>query len=226
MAGAKVAIVNGIGYDSWASQLLAANPVGGRVVVDAGDVLGLKEGDNPHQWYSPASVRQVIDAIVAAYVEARPGRRRLLRRAAAGILETKGFAALRPTARARSDAGSRACRSATARASSSRSATSLGLKLLTPPSFAKAIAEGSEVSAADRQTVERQLQKRLDQGVGLQQPERDARGRAAQRDRAGEARSRSRRSPRRSRPRTSSFEQWQVAELEGLVAALHRATGR
>ena len=27
MAGAKFAIVNGIGYDKWASQLLAANPV-------------------------------------------------------------------------------------------------------------------------------------------------------------------------------------------------------
>ena len=31
MAGAKLAIVNGIGYDNWASQLLAANPVAGRV---------------------------------------------------------------------------------------------------------------------------------------------------------------------------------------------------
>ena len=58
LAGAKVAIVNGIGYDNWASQLLAANAGGGRVVVDVGDVLGLGDGDNPHQWYSPASVRQ------------------------------------------------------------------------------------------------------------------------------------------------------------------------
>ena len=48
-----MAIVNGIGYDTWASKLLAANPSSGRVVLDVGGLLGLKEGDNPHQWYSP-----------------------------------------------------------------------------------------------------------------------------------------------------------------------------
>src|SRR6266571_4312416 len=31
MAGAQLAIVNGIGYDPWANKLLAANPVNGRV---------------------------------------------------------------------------------------------------------------------------------------------------------------------------------------------------
>src|SRR5206468_8208146 len=33
MAGAQLAIVNGIGYDSWADKLIAANPVSGRVVL-------------------------------------------------------------------------------------------------------------------------------------------------------------------------------------------------
>ena len=53
MAGAQMSIVNGIGYDEWASKLLAANPDSGRVELTVGDVLGLKDGDNPHQWYSP-----------------------------------------------------------------------------------------------------------------------------------------------------------------------------
>ncbi len=73
MAGARFAIVNGIGYDNWASQLLAANPVGGRIVLNVGDLLGLKDGDNPHQWYSPTSVGKVIDAIVADYDALDPG---------------------------------------------------------------------------------------------------------------------------------------------------------
>ena len=72
MAGAKLAIVNGIGYDNWASQLLAANPSRGRTVLDVGDLLGLKEGDNPHQWYSPAAVQKVINAIIAAYDKLDP----------------------------------------------------------------------------------------------------------------------------------------------------------
>ena len=81
LAVADVAIVNGIGYDRWASQLLAANPSRGRVVVDAGDVLGLGDGDNPHQWYSPSSVRRVADAIAAALRQGRSRGRPVLRRA-------------------------------------------------------------------------------------------------------------------------------------------------
>src|SRR5438874_11704504 len=61
MAEAQVAIVNGIGYDTWASKLIAANPTSGRVTLNVGDLLGLTTGDNPHQWYSPASVQRVRD---------------------------------------------------------------------------------------------------------------------------------------------------------------------
>ncbi len=60
LARSRMAIVNGIGYDRWASQLLAANASSSRVVLNVGDLLGLKEGDNPHQWYSPSSVQRVV----------------------------------------------------------------------------------------------------------------------------------------------------------------------
>src|SRR5579864_1618286 len=36
IAGAKLVIVNGIGYDPWAAKLIAANPVRGRIVLDVG----------------------------------------------------------------------------------------------------------------------------------------------------------------------------------------------
>jgi zinc/manganese transport system substrate-binding protein len=72
LAGAQLVIVNGIGYDPWASKLLAANPVGGRVVLTVGDVAGVKPGGNPHLWYSPSSVQQVIDAIAAGYAKLDP----------------------------------------------------------------------------------------------------------------------------------------------------------
>src|SRR6266571_6309524 len=64
MAGAQIAILNGIGYDSWAQKLIDANPVHGRVVLDIGDLVGIKPGGNPHRWYSPSDVQQTIDAIV------------------------------------------------------------------------------------------------------------------------------------------------------------------
>src|SRR6266498_173273 len=62
IASAQLVIVNGIGYDPWAQKLLAANPVQGRRTLTVGDLLRLKPGDNPHQWYSAAHVRQVKQA--------------------------------------------------------------------------------------------------------------------------------------------------------------------
>src|SRR4051794_21019860 len=65
MARSQMAIVNGIGYDTWASKLIAANPSSRRTVLDVGSLLGLEAGENPHQWYSPASVRRGIGALLA-----------------------------------------------------------------------------------------------------------------------------------------------------------------
>src|SRR6266542_6970775 len=57
MAGAKLAIVNGIGYDPWAEKLIAANPVHGRIVLNVGDLVGIAPGGNPHRWDSPTDVQ-------------------------------------------------------------------------------------------------------------------------------------------------------------------------
>ena len=65
-------IVNGVGYDPWAPKLLAANPSAGRRVLTVGDLFGLKEGDNPHRWYSPADVDAVASAITAALTRLDP----------------------------------------------------------------------------------------------------------------------------------------------------------
>src|SRR5438552_13886465 len=72
LAGAKFVIVNGIGYDPWADKLLAANPVGGRVELDVGNLVGVKAGGNPHRWYSPGDVQKVIAAIVRDYTKLDP----------------------------------------------------------------------------------------------------------------------------------------------------------
>src|SRR3954467_2386525 len=64
VAGARMVIVNGIGYDPWAQKLIAANPVSGRVVLNVGDLVGIKPGNNPHRWYSPTDVQLMINGIV------------------------------------------------------------------------------------------------------------------------------------------------------------------
>jgi zinc/manganese transport system substrate-binding protein len=155
LASADVAVVNGIGYDRWAAQLLAANPSSARVVVDAGKVLGLGDGANPHQWYSPTSVRRLVAAITAAYEHADPKD--------AGYFVTRKNA-FESHALARYDRLRALIRTRYAGTPVGYSESifeplghDLGLDLVTPPGFAKAVAEGTEVSVADRTAVERQI---------------------------------------------------------------------
>jgi zinc/manganese transport system substrate-binding protein len=223
MAGAEMAIVNGIGYDEWASHLLAANPGGGRVVLDVGSLLGFKAGDNPHQWYSPTHVYAVIDQIVADYDKLRPADTGyFIQRKRA--FETMGLA--------RYDALLSQIRARYAGVAVGYSESifqplgeALGLRLLTPYSFAKAIAEGTEVSAQDKQTVDRQASGREigvwvfnSQNVTPDVQRVNELARAAHVPIATVTETLS--------PASENFEQWQVAELEGLRRALHEATGR
>jgi zinc/manganese transport system substrate-binding protein len=223
MAGAKVAIVNGIGYDTWASKLLAANPVSERTVLDVGDLLGLKAGDNPHQWYSPASVRRVIDAIVADYTRIDPadGAYFAARKHHFETVSLRTYDRLRATIRRRF-AGVPVGYSESIFQPLGRD---LGLRLLTPSSFATAVAEGTEISAEDRRTVDAQARNRrirvwVYNSQNVTPDVQRVNAICAQRGipivTVSETLS----------PADLSFEQWQVAELRGLIEALRRAAGR
>ena len=59
---ASVIILNGLGYDEWARKAIdtfTTKPV----VIDLGEVVGLRPGANPHLWYSPRYLRQAAGAI-------------------------------------------------------------------------------------------------------------------------------------------------------------------
>lgn len=66
-ADAGLVILNGAGYDDWASKLLSANPSSHRTVLVVADLLGKKAGDNPHFWYNPDYVTRMADQITADY---------------------------------------------------------------------------------------------------------------------------------------------------------------
>jgi zinc/manganese transport system substrate-binding protein len=63
VANARLVIVNGAGYDNWATQLVAASATPHQVVLNVADLLGQKAGSNPHFWYSPTYVNTTIQAI-------------------------------------------------------------------------------------------------------------------------------------------------------------------
>jgi zinc/manganese transport system substrate-binding protein len=223
LARSQMAIVNGIGYDSWAQRLLDANASGSRRVLNVGHLLGLQAGANPHQWYSPASVQRVIDQIVADYKRLDPSDSAYFDRQRAAF-ENQGLSQYR-----RLIAQIRA-RYAGVPVGYSESifqplGDALGLRLLTPYSFAKAVAEGSDVTAQDKQTVDTQAQKRQikvwvynsqNATPDVQRVNSLARAAGIPITTITETLA----------PASATFEQWQVAELRSLQNALHRATGR
>jgi zinc/manganese transport system substrate-binding protein len=223
IAGAGMAIVNGIGYDNWMTDDLGASPSNGRVVLDVGDLLGLGQGDNAHQWYSPSSVYRVIDAIVADYDKLDPADSTYFAQRKR-TLQSQGLARynqLRQAIRARY----KGVAVGYSESIFQPLGEDLGLKLLTPPSFAEAIAEGTDVTAQDKQTVDRQAQDGQievwvynSQNVtpDVQRVTSIVKTRHIPIATVTETLS----------PASDSFQQWQVAELQGLAAALHRATGR
>ena len=60
-ADADYVVLNGAGYDTWAQKLISANPSTKRTVLTIADLLGKKEGSNPHFWYDPEYVTRVAD---------------------------------------------------------------------------------------------------------------------------------------------------------------------
>ncbi len=81
VAGARLVVQNGLGYDSFMSKIEAAAPDSARKVIDVQQLLGLPDSTpNPHLWYAPRTMPAVARAIAvdlarllprhAAYFEA------------------------------------------------------------------------------------------------------------------------------------------------------------
>jgi len=220
-AGAQMAIVNGVGYDPWASKLIAANPVKGRVVLTVGDLVGVKAGGNPHRWYSPANVQQVIAEIVHDYSTLDPKDAAYFARQKSQ-LETSGLAQYKrliATIRRRFH-GTPVGASESIFAPL---AQALGLDLVTPPSFLKAISEGTEPTAADKTTIDRQIaRKQIKVWVFNSQNSTPDVTRLT--DAARKKGIPVTTITETLTPASATFEQWQVRQLKALEAALARAT--
>ena len=221
-AMAQLAIVNGVGYDPWAPKLLAADP-GRRTVLNVGDVLGLKDGDNPHRWYNPDNVQTVIGAYVADLAQLDP--------ADAGYFRSQqtrfDTVALAPYDRLMAQI--RATYSGTPVGASesifAMLAPSLGLDLVTPPSFLEAISEGTDVSAADKSTIDNQIRNHQikiyvynSQNTTPDVQAQLAECRAAHIPTATITETLS--------PATASYQDWQTRQLQGILTALEQASGR
>jgi zinc/manganese transport system substrate-binding protein len=222
IAGARMVIVNGIGYDPWAQKLLAANPVPGRIVLNVGDLVGIKPGGNPHRWYSPTDVQRMIDGIVQDFDKLDPKNSGYFAQQKSRF-ETNGLAQYKQLIAAIK----RKYHGVPVGASESifaPLAQALGLKLLTPPKFLKAISEGAEPTAADKTTIDRQIaQGQVKVWVYNSQNSTPDVKRIT--DAAGKHGIPVTTITETLVPASASFQEWQSRQLQALAAALGRAAG-
>lgn len=64
---AQVVIVNGAGYDAWAVK---AAQTANATIVNAAEIGGVNDGENPHVWFSADVRKAVAQAITEAYEQA------------------------------------------------------------------------------------------------------------------------------------------------------------
>jgi zinc/manganese transport system substrate-binding protein len=220
IANANVVIENGIGYDPWVSKLLAADHASGRQVINVGTLLGVADGGNPHRWYNPADVHTVIAAIVAAYDAAFPDDAAYFA-AQQKNYETTGLAQYTSlinqikTTYAGTPVGA-------SESIFAMMAPALGLNLVTPPTFLRAISEGTDPTSADKTTIDKQIETHAIK-VYVYNSQNATPDVQAQVDEAKAAGIPVTTITETLSPASATFQSWQVAQLLALQAALKTA---
>ncbi|MEU8029606.1 zinc ABC transporter substrate-binding protein [Streptomyces sp. NPDC049099] len=223
VAGAQYTIVNGIGYDAWADKLLAANPGSGRTQLKVGDLVGIKPGGNPHRWYSPDNVHQVIEKITADYKKIDPADAAYFDQQKK-TFETKTLAGYNKLI-----ADIKAKYAGTLIGASESIVTplsdGLGLKMLTPETFLDAMSEGSDPTAKDKATIDQQIKNKKikiyvynsqNSTPDVQAQVKEAKAQGIPVATVTETLT----------PAGASFQQWQTTQLQGIEQALAKATGK
>jgi zinc/manganese transport system substrate-binding protein len=222
VVAAKLVIINGVGYDAWAAKLADANPSSSRRTLTVGELVGAKEGDNPHRWYNPDNVQQVIDQITADYKKIDP--------ADAAFFDTQHSTVLSTNLKAYFDTISQIKTNyagtpvGTSESIFAMLSPALGLNLLTPSSFLTAISEGSDPTAADKATIDRQIKTKQIK-VYVYNSQNATPDVQAQLNEAKAAGIPVTTITETLTPAGASFQDWQVAQLNSLKQALGQATG-
>jgi zinc/manganese transport system substrate-binding protein len=146
VADATLVVENGLGYDAFLDHLLGSSPRSDRKVIDVQQLLGLSDGVNPHVWYDPGTMPKVARAVADALEELAPASKSTVEAnlkeyvdsfapLTAKIAEVKARYPSTPVAYTEPVPG--------------YLLAALGLRVLTPEGFAKAIEDGTDPAPAD-----------------------------------------------------------------------------
>jgi zinc/manganese transport system substrate-binding protein len=223
IADSQLFVANGIGYDPWAAQALAASPNSRRVVLNVGQLVNIPDGGNPHRWYDPSNVETVADTITADLKKLDPADASYFHTRRA-TFENTGLAQYHQLI---SEIKAKYAGTPVGASESIFAPLSdaLGLDLLTPASFLNAISEGTDPSAADKATIDAQIAGKKIK-VYLFNTQNSTPDVAAQVAAATKQGIRVTGLTETLSPANASFQDWQVAQLKALEAALAQVSGK
>lgn len=75
LAGARLVIYNGAGYDLWVPRLLSGTRSTSRDVIEVAALVGKRDGDNPHLWYDIAAISRLATTLAAELARIDPAHR-------------------------------------------------------------------------------------------------------------------------------------------------------
>lgn len=79
---------NGLGYDGWLDKLAKSQGQSVKTIHVATDVMGLKEGDNEHVWYDPATMPRLANDLARQFGKQAPQYRQVYQRNAKAYIRS------------------------------------------------------------------------------------------------------------------------------------------
>jgi zinc/manganese transport system substrate-binding protein len=150
---AQLVLENGLGYDDFSDKVLAtlSTPP---VVINAGNVLDLQVGANPHVWYSPGYVDQLRAAILTELKQLNPQASTYYNAQSAALDQKFGTYHNLVDQIASHYTGVPVGATETIFAGM---ASATGLDVLSPPEFMQALSEGNDPTARQIATFQDQI---------------------------------------------------------------------
>ena len=192
-------------------------------MLNVGDLIGLKDGDNPHRWYFPDNVQRVIEQITSDYKKLDPTDAAYFDRQQQQF-ETTGLAQYHQLI---ADINAKYAGTPVGASESifQGIAQATGLDLITPDGYLTAISEGTDPTAADKSTVDTQINTNQikvwifnsqNSTPDIQVLTSEAKTHHIPVTTITETLS----------PATATFQAWQTTQLQALQKALAQATGK
>jgi zinc/manganese transport system substrate-binding protein len=153
-AQAQYVIINGVGYDGWADKLISASSNPNQEVLDIGNLVGKQEGDNPHLWYDPAYVNQVVGKMENDLIAIDPADAAYYQQHYIALITSLAVYQDRIQAIKQQFAGTKV---AATEDIFTYLADAAGLDLISPAAFTQAVAEGNDPPTASVVEFENQL---------------------------------------------------------------------